>query len=315
MTAPSSTSSRRQTSNAALAERIAGLIRTGVFKEGDHLRARELADRLHISRFPIAEALKALADRGLVRHELNRGFFVCAIDGDAPGQMIEADPLEGIYRAIAEDHLQGQLPEWVSAALMRERYELTQSQLADLMSRIVGEGWAQRRTGSGWTFLSILRTPEALKQTYRVRQVIEPAALLEPTFHMPKTILERCRSAEKALLDGAVETLTAEQLYQVGVDFHEAVMSASGNPFFLETLRRVNQARRLIAYRAMLDRSRYYIQAREHLVILNRIEAGDMSGASRAMAIHLGHVVENLTEISEILKNPSPTHTGDIAYK
>ena len=295
---------RRDSGNAALAERIAGLIRGGSFTEGDHLRAQELADRLQISRFPVAEALKLLAERGVVRHEPNRGFFVESIPPAPEGAEV-VDPLEPVYRRIAEDHLQGALPERVSAVFLRERYGLTQSQLANLLTRIVGEGWAQRRTGSGWTFQSMLRTPEALQQTYRVRQAIEPAALLEPTFRMPSADLERCKAAERALLAGAVETLSAEQLYQVGVDFHETVMAASGNPFFLETLRRVNQARRLIAYRAMVDRSRYYVQAREHLAILECIEAGDQQAASQAMHRHLGHVVRDLSDMSEVLSVPA----------
>lgn len=297
------TLSRRKAGIAVLADRIAGLIRAGEFTEGAHLRAQDLADRLTVSRFPVADALKALTERELLRHEPNRGYFVQSIPDAAPDQT--AAPLEQAYAALAEDHLQGRLPERVSAVFLRDRYGLTPAQITALLTRIVGEGWAQRRTGTGWTFSGVLRTPEALQQTYRVRQAIEPAALLEPAYAMPAPVLQRLIATEIALAEGKIETLSPEELYQVGVDFHEAVIDASHNPFFIETLRRVNQARRLIAYRSMFDRRRYYQQAKEHLDILRCIERADQIAAAEAMRRHLSSVVDALDRIEPALRKQS----------
>ena len=149
----------------------------------------------------------------------------------------------------------------------------------------------------------MLTTPESLEQTYRVRLAIEPAALLEPTYNLDPETAARCRAAEMRLLDGAIETDTADALHDRGVRFHEAIIGASGNPFFLETVRRINRVRRLLSYRSMIERRRYRQQCAEHLQILDLLEAGRNGDASRALRRHLKHTVRNLTEIRSVLEH------------
>lgn len=299
---------RREQLATTLADRILGLIRQGAFAEGDHLSAQDLANRLHTSRFPVGGALKLLAEHGALRHERNRGYFVTDATSAAASDF--RDPGERVYERIAEDYLRGDLPERVSAVFLRERYGLSSAELANLMSRIVSEGWAHRRAGSGWGFLGVLRTPDALYQTYRVRHAIEPAALLEPTFHMERVELLRLKDREEQIFAGGANTFSSEALYQAGVDFHESIMAASGNLFFLETLRRVNQVRRLLAYRTMTNRKRYFVQARAHLRILAAIEAGDQPGAAAAMREHLSDVESSLRRIEGALHWPPPEPPG-----
>lgn len=55
------------------------------------------------------------------------------------------------------------------------------------------EGWAERKQGYGWRFLPVAKTPEALEQIYRLRMLIEPAAMLEPGFRLDRKILEQQR--------------------------------------------------------------------------------------------------------------------------
>ena len=85
--------------------------------------------------------------------------------------------LTRIYFRLADDRLQGRLPEQVSETYLRERYDLTRVQLTTLLGRICQEGWAERRPGYGWVFSEMLTTPEALLQTYRLRMALEPAAM------------------------------------------------------------------------------------------------------------------------------------------
>jgi DNA-binding GntR family transcriptional regulator len=64
----------------------------------------------------------------------------------------------------------------------------------------------------------------------------------------------------------------------------------------------VNRVRRLLAYRSMLDRQRYYSQAREHLHILDLLLRDRNEEAAAAMARHLRSVVRNLKKIKPLLK-------------
>jgi DNA-binding GntR family transcriptional regulator len=52
------------------------------------------------------------------------------------------------------------------------------------------------------------------------------------------------------------------------------IIGASGNPFFLGTVRRINRVRRLLSYRSMVDRRRYRQQCEEHLQILDLLVTG-----------------------------------------
>ncbi len=59
------------------------------------------------------------------------------------------------------------------------------------------------------------------------------------------------------LLEGGIETDTADQLHDRGVRFHESLVEASGNPCFIDTVRRVICARRQLSFRSMRDRKCY----------------------------------------------------------
>lgn len=271
---------------------------------GTHIPSQKLADHFKVSRSPIGRALHLLSKKGVVSHEEHRGYFVndnVPRKPEAIGLSRQSD-LTRVYFSIAEDRLAGRLPDQTSEAHLRQRYGLSRAQLNELLTRISQEGWAERRPGYGWTFSPVLRTTKSLDQTYRLRMAIEPAALLEPDFKLPRLQLERAADVERRLLDGAIETMSADELYERGVRYHEMLAEASGNVFFLDALRRVNRIRRLLAYRSMIDRRRYYTQAREHLEILNLLRGERNEDAAIAMRQHLEAVVKNLKEIKSLIE-------------
>jgi DNA-binding GntR family transcriptional regulator len=286
-----------------LAARIFDLIQSENLEAGAHLAAQDLAARFGVSRTPVNQALELLQRKGILRREQNRGYFVESLKdfkADALG-LAAPDKMSELYFRIAEDHLQGRLPEQVSESYLRERYGLTRAQAVMLLGRASQEGWVERRRGYGWTFLPMLNTPESLEQTYRVRLALEPAALLEPTYRLERETIARLRSAEKRLLAGAIETDTADALHERGVRFHEAIVGASGNIFFLETVRRINRIRRLLSYRSMLDRTRYGQHCREHLKILDLLERERNNEAAEALRRHLVGTMRNFRKIKALL--------------
>lgn len=297
-------SRRRSDISSVLAARIVQYLAEEKPPVGTHIPTQALADRFAVSRSPVNEALKLLSKKGLVAHRPNKGYFTSALAPETPEHVGLAceDRLSSIYFRIAEDRLSGRLDDQVSETLLREAYGVTRSQLNQLLARIAQEGWAVRRPGYGWTFSTILTTPEALEQTYRLRMAIEPAALLEPTFQLSRAVADQCRATERWFLAGGIETASADTLYERGVRFHEALAEASRNPFFVDALRRVNRVRRLLAYRSMLNRERYYGQAREHLRILDLLMQDRNEEAAAAMDRHLRSVVKNLKKIKPLLK-------------
>lgn len=302
-----STSKKRRGVSASLAARLREEIRTGALPPGTHLTAQGLGDRLGVSRSPVSEALKLLAADKLVRHELNKGYFVEELQPaiQEPVALLRSS-IEVAYFALAEDRLEQRVPDVVSASFLKERYQLSAAEVQLLCTRIVKEGWLERRAGYGFRFTDVLNSADALAQTYRFRMALEPAALLEPGYELCLTEAAECRKVEEHILAGGIDSMTTEEIYDRGVRFHELIVSGSKNPFYLDALKRINSIRRLIAYRSSAARERYYGQAQEHLEILDLLEAGRNEEASWKLRLHLGHVIHNLAAIRPILE---PTST------
>jgi DNA-binding GntR family transcriptional regulator len=135
-----------------------------------------------------------------------------------------------------------------------------------------------------------------------MRLALEPAALLEPGYRLDPGVLARLRAAEVHLLDGGIDADTPEQIHERGVRFHESLVEASGNAFFVDAVRRVNRVRRLLSYRSTRDRGRYRQHCEQHLRILDLVERGNQEEASEAMREHLSSTLANMERIRGLLR-------------
>ena len=292
----------------SIPKQIIELIKTEAWDAGSHLPAQMLADRLRVSRQPVNSALALLHEKGIVTRERNRGYFVATPLDEPVSDIVERlglaepDVVTSVYFQIADDLLKNELPQEFSEQLIKTRYGLTAAQLSAVLGRIAKEGWAERKPGYGWTFSTMLTTPDSLLQSYRLRLALEPAALLEPGYKLDRKILQQCRETELRLLDGGIETASADELHDRGVRFHESLVEASGNPFFIDTIKRANRVRRLLSYRSMTRRDRYPEHCRQHLHILELLERDRNEEASSFMREHLEHTLRSLAKIEHILQ-------------
>jgi DNA-binding GntR family transcriptional regulator len=292
----------------SIPKQIVELIKSEAWDAGSHLPAQMLADRLRVSRQPVNDALALLHEKGLLTRERNRGYFVAKPLSEPLSEIVsslglaESDVVTSVYFQIAEDLLRNELPKDFSEQLIKTRYGLTAAQLNAVLGRIAKEGWAERKPGYGWEFSSMLTTPDSLLQSYRLRLALEPAALLEPGFKLDRKIIEQCRETELHLLNGGIGTASADELHDRGVRFHESLVEASGNPFFIDTIKRANRVRRLLSYRSMTQRERYPEHCRQHLHILDLLEHDKNEEASVFMRDHLVHTLNSLAKIEYILQ-------------
>ena len=110
---------------------------------------------------------------------------------------------------------------------------------------------------------------------------------MEPTFTLDRKVLAEQRRLQEHILETDLGSMLDEILLANGSLFHEEIIKLSGNPFFLMALQRVNRMRRLMEYRAKIDRERLVVQCNEHLEILELLEKGDVVDASYKMRQHL----------------------------
>jgi DNA-binding GntR family transcriptional regulator len=289
--------------SSTLVVQVLDFVAESNLKVGGRLSAQSLATRLRVSRTPVNAALEQLSEQGVLRWERNRGYILAQpIDLQssalsAAREAVERDRITQAYLQIAEDRLQSELGDEFSDLEIRQRYALTPNQTSAVLARICQEGWIQERAGHGWKFCSMLTTPDELMQSYRLRLALEPAALLEPGYRMPREVLEQCRAAEIRMLHQGVDVDTADQIHARGVSFHEALVAGSKNPLFVDVIRQVNAVRRLLSYRSTKDRNRYKEHCHQHLNILDLLEQGENAKASESLALHLRR---NLFSIQKI---------------
>lgn len=294
----------------ALAIRIADDISSSVFSGrlpvGAHLSAQKLANQFGVSRSPVREAMEVLEERGIVERVPNRGYFIKHSDDlrANPTAKSGSNPFDrpNDYQRMASDWLSDRIPGEVTEQFLRERYSLTRTQLSDVLLRAVREGWAERKQGYGWRFLPVAKTTEAFEHIYRFRMLIEPAAMLEPSFRVDKRVIFEQHDIQRRMLDRDIEILPGEKLLDNGSLFHEEIIKLAGNPFFHQSLVRVNRMRRLMEYRSRVDRQRLYTQCSQHLEILDLLEKGEIMDASFLMRKHLGGA----------LAGKSPVEIGDL---
>jgi DNA-binding GntR family transcriptional regulator len=272
-----------------LAQRILTHARLSRFEPGHHLTETSLQEVLGTSRGPIRAALAHLARQKVLEKRPNKGFFLVR----APGNLHKSNGLpaaedEKIYLSIAADRLTHELPESVTENELMRRYELPRPRLRRILDRIASEGWAQRRTGHGWTFQPLIDSVEAYRENYELRIILEPAGILSPSFKLDFAEIERLKRQQEFVHSEGYNSLSQTELFEVNAQFHETIAAMSGNRFLAQTIARLNQLRRLIEYRQTLDRSRVHRQTGEHLAIIKLLESKKHKSAAKMMHRHLG---------------------------
>ncbi len=267
-----------------LAVQIVEIARMRGLASGAHLTAAPLAVELDVSRSPVLRALELLSAVGVLRREDNCGYFIADLDAfDARMLMSDEDR---VYRRIANDRIDGRLPEVVDEAGLMRRYDAPRRLVSRVMGRLAEEDVVVRRAGQGWAFHPPLGPCEAAASV-RYRLVIEPAALLEPNFRAPERELAGIADEQRRMQDEAEVPGRSVLNFDRNARFHEAVAEWSGSPFLRDAVRRHNRRRRLTQYRHFVRPPRIRVSAEEHLGVLAAIADGDLAQARRRLIDHI----------------------------
>lgn len=271
-----------------LANNVEQWIRNEHVAEGTPLPERDVAARFRVSRSPVRDAFQILAQRAIIVQRPDGGYAVSAASArSAAATLPPADEDEPIYLKIAQDRLGGRLSDRLTESELMRRYGLTRSQLGDILRRIAQEGWIERLPGHGWQFLPVLTSGAVYDQGYRIRILLEPSGILEPTYQLDEEALLKCRAQQQALADGAAQRASPAQLFDANSRLHEAIAGASGNIFIQETLRRVNRLRRLMEYGKAVDRTAAVRRCKEHLTLIDLLLGEQREAAADFMRLHL----------------------------
>src|SRR5471030_1865471 len=272
----------------ALREIIAH-VRRERFARGTHLSEWTLAKLIGTSRSPVRVALDYLVDSGLMRYDRNRGYSLDAeidhVPQDVLDQMSEVD--DPLYLRLADARFQRTIPESVTEADLTRLLEATRAEVRKTLVRAQSEGWVEKGVGYGWHFLPMIDSLEAYDDMYALRLAIEPAGILSAKFHPDMIQLRELRREQEAIQQGGYKSRTTTERFASNARFHETIAEWSGNLFAVQTLRRLDQMRRLAEYRKAKQQIPLPMPEQEHLQILDAIEAGDNLGAASLMKQHI----------------------------
>jgi len=286
MTAPSEL-------QAHLAQDILRHVRLSGLATGHHLTEQSLQAVFGTSRGPIRSALAVLERLGVVERKPNRGYYLTDSKVDRLDPPGHGD--ENLYWTIARDRLSGSVPDVVSETELARRYGLARHRLARILDRIAAEGWIEKRRGHGWGFLPLIDSPEAYRQCYELRVIVEPAAMRLPTFAPDPDLIDELEAQQRFVLETGFAELNSFELFEINARFHETLAAMSGNPFVVQTIVRQNQLRRLVEYRRPNRAERVKRVCREHLDILEPLRAGQLARAARRLKAHLGFAIREKT--------------------
>lgn len=269
-----------------VAQEIVSLARREDFKAGQHLPEALLSERIGTSRSPINAAMRHLKKLGVVAHDKNRGFFMQRNATDLGDVMrkFAATPDDPLYLRIAADRQAGRLGEAMTEAELMRRYGVARSNLLRALSRIQKEGWIERNLGHGWSFVPMIESQDSYEESYLFRVTIEPAGMLSPSFNADPGELSELRREQMQLAGESYKSMTPVEIFEANARFHETVARWSGNRFFVQSLERINNLRRLVEYNIIPKRPP---RVDEHLEILDAIGRQDMLTAASLMRAHL----------------------------
>jgi DNA-binding GntR family transcriptional regulator len=268
---------------------ILDLIRAEKLAPGTRLAEVALAVRLQVSRTPVRAALKLLASRRLVRQGARRGYFVAdevPAAPKTPGKPAPADA-DRLFLAIARDRRSGRLPVDVSERDLMQRYGATRPVVQRVLTKLAEVAAVQRKPGHGWRFQPIIADAAARHESYRYRILIEPAGLLEPGFRLDPAWAAEMRHRHQEMMALRWSETASIALYEMNAAYHEGLAAASGNRFFLVAVQQQNRLRRFANYDWTFGHERVLVNCREHLAILDRLEAGKREAAAALLRRHL----------------------------
>jgi DNA-binding GntR family transcriptional regulator len=271
-----------------LAARILRLLREEGAMPGTLLRESTLARRLDLSRTPVRAALARLTERGVLAARAGGGFLLVRAPDDEQPTVPPTDPADWLTTRIARDRRAGALADEVSESQLAQRYGVARSLLRTVLARLAELDEVTRKPGYGWRFAPAREDLARREEAYRFRQMVEPAAILEPGFHAAPEWLAAMRRAHSEMLTRPWRDASAVAFFEMNAAFHEGLARASGNRFVVDAVRRHNALRRLRNYAWEYGEARVEASCREHLEIIARLESNDRELAAILMRRHLG---------------------------
>lgn len=286
----------------------------GAFEDGLVLRENAVAEAFGVGRAPVRMALKRLEDEFLICKRQGHGFQVA--QGGAPkksvhlplhkaGLIVPADLDEKLVKRNRRQHIYPAVERAVAASLTLGRFRINQSALAEHfgVSRTVAHeiltglervGFVRQGRNARWYAGRL--TVEDLRESYELRWLLEPVALLQAA---PGLSRQRLAAARDQILRAQGKgPPDPEDLNDIEVALHTGIVLDCTNRQMRTVLRNC-QLPIIVTYGTVVrrpdvspHRSGIPETLAEHLKIIELLLDGRAEEASKALEAHIRHGAE-----------------------
>lgn len=207
---------------------------------------------------------------------------------------------EQAYLTLREDILDWRLaPGTVLAEVEQsERLGISRTPLREALSRLVADGLVAPLGGRGLVVTTV--SVRDVAQLFELRQALEQQVARLAAVGRDTAVFEALRQEflrAPALLDGPDRSA----YYELVSRFDAAMDEAAGNPYLVGALRTLRPHLVRLRRISQDDPERLRAAAREHLLVVEAVAAGDSELAASATHVHLHQSLQSILASAEKL--------------
>lgn len=249
---------------------------------GERINEAEVAERLGVSRTPIRNVLVKLQADGVLAFAPRRGFVLKDPSALSRGQ--EGLTEEFLDKRVMRDMAVGDLQGVISERALMQRYSVPNGVLMSTLRRLTRDRLVEPSPGRGWIFADV--GPNALAQSYRFRQIIEPAGLLADGYYVDTELL-RTLDADHVQAIENIHEMGRRRLFELDARFHRVIAEGARTSELVNAVERQNNIRRVAEYIGFARIERINQSMTEHRGIIEALLSGNRQLAASLMNIHL----------------------------
>jgi DNA-binding GntR family transcriptional regulator len=236
---------------------------------------------------------------GVLAFEPQRGFVVKDPTSLSRGHESSSDDF--LDERVMRDMAIGDLKGIISERSLMQRYSVPNGILMSTLRRLTRDRLVEPSTGRGWVFADV--GTNALAESYRFRQIVEPASLLSDGYHVSADLLQRLDADHIYAIDN-IHTMDKRRLFDLDARFHRGIAEGAQTSEVLNAIERQNNIRRIAEYIGFVRLERLRQSMGEHRGIIRALLDGNRQLAASLMHIHLqisrdetfAHMDEDLQE-------------------
>lgn len=202
------------------------------------------------------------------------------------------------YAALREEIVQWQLPPDTVLGEVEQatRLGVSRTPIREALARLVADGLVETQAGRGLVVTAA--SAQSVVELFELREALEGRAAELAAERRDPAVFERLR-AEFQSAASLLDEPGRVAYYDLVRRFDEAMDDAIGNPYLVTALRGLRT--HLVRLRRVSrdNPERLVDAAREHLLIVEAILAGNAELAESATRVHLYHSLRNIIETAD----------------